>query len=51
MQVRKRVKIKRSQLNHLLTTYMPRTCIPKDSFGRVTSRGRVKGTWNVKFDV
>jgi hypothetical protein len=55
--VRRTVKIKRSQLYHLLTTDTQRTCIPKDIpnefcfFGTVTVRGAVKGAWSGKFDV
>ncbi len=57
IKVRRRVKISRFQLYHLLVTDEQRKKIPKDIpnkynfFGTVISRGKNKGSWNVKFDV
>ena len=57
IKVRKRVKITRSQLYHVLQSEEQRNCIPKDIpnkykfFGTVVSRGKGKSSWNVKFDV
>jgi hypothetical protein len=55
--IRKRVKIPCFQLYHILKTDHQRSSIPKTVpnnfmfFGTVTARGRVKNTWNVRFDV
>ena len=55
--IRKRVKIARSRLYHILATEHQRASIPKDIpniycfFGTVVSRSKNKGSWNVKFDV
>jgi len=55
--LRKRVKMRRFQLFHCLSTDQQRACIPKNVpnnytfFGTVFSRGTGKSSWNVKFDV
>ena len=55
--LRKRVKIPRSGLYHILPTDEQRGCIPPglpnnyNFFGTVVARGAGKSTWNVKFDV
>ena len=57
IKIRKRVKIPRFQLFHILESDEQRSSIPKDIpnkymfFGTVVSRGKGKSSWNVKFDV
>lgn len=57
IKIRRRVKIPRSQLYHILVTDEQRKMIPKDIpnkfnfFGTVVSRGKNKSSWNVKWDV
>jgi hypothetical protein len=56
IKVRKRVKIPRFQLYHILQSDEQRAVIPKDIpnkylfFGTVVSRGKNKNSWNVKWD-
>jgi hypothetical protein len=57
IQVKRRVKMSRSQLYHISISDEQRGMIPKDVpnkyhfFGTVVSRGKKKSSWNVKFDI
>jgi hypothetical protein len=57
IKVRRRVKMSRFQLYHILTSDCQRKMIPKNIpnkynfFGTVISRGKNKSSWNVKWDV
>jgi hypothetical protein len=57
IKIRKRVKITRSQLYHILVSDDQRNAIPKNVqnkllfFGTVISRGKRKSTWNVKWGI
>jgi hypothetical protein len=57
IKVKKRVKIARFQLYHILECNAQRDCIPKNVpnkhmfFGTVVARGKSKNTWNVKWDI
>ena len=57
IKIRRRVKICRGQLFHILSTDSQRASIPKDVpnkfmfFGTVISRGKGKSSWNVKWDI
>jgi hypothetical protein len=57
IKIRRRVKMGRFQLYHILTSDEQRKMIPKDIpnkhnfFGTVVSRGNNKSSWNVRFDI